>query len=406
MHDEANCKPCPRGQSRGQTRTHPVEHSSERTRDVVGLECRGEQLPVADLATTTRADEPPQLLVGAAFTLRRLALHDPQRRQLTLALDDALDGVDTEGADELVLEVTVAHEESECLQLLARQVVAEAGTLQSATESRLLPCVAEATHVQVPSAWSVMLDVSGDVGRATDRHDRHPGAGEVEVSSRRQRLQRGEVAEALDEHDGPHVVGDRVHRASITRSRSKPAATLGCGGISVMDVSELLLDLYSRIPPLAREAVEGLDKEQLTSQPNGTGNPIAWLVWHIARVQDAELAGLVGDHQLWQDGDWAARFGLEPDPNNHGYGHTAEDVRAVRPDSAAALLDYFDAVDARTQDALRALTPSDLDRIVDPDWDPPVTLGVRLISVADDAIQHIGQAAYVRGLLGRTVADQ
>ena len=88
------------------------------------------------------------------------------------------------------------------------------------------------------------------------------------------------------------------------------------------------------------------------------------------------------------------------------HGIKAEDVRAVRPDSAAALLDYFDAVDARTQDALSALTPSDLDRIVDPDWDPPVTLGVRLISVADDAIQHIGQAAYVRGLLGRTVADQ
>jgi uncharacterized damage-inducible protein DinB len=406
MHDQGNCKPCPGGQSRGQTRTHPVEHSSERTRDAVWVECRGEQLPVADLATATRADEPPQLLVGAAFALRRLALHDAQRRQLTFALDDALDGFDTEGADELVLEVAVAHEESECLKSLAGQVLAEAGALQSATESRLLPCVAQATDLQVASAWSVMLDVSGDVRRATDRHDRHPVASEVEVSSRRQRVQRGQVTQALDEHDGSDVVGDRVHNASITRARSRPTATLCCGGMSVMDVSELLLDLYGRIPPLAREAVEGLDKQQLTSQPNGTGNPIAWLVWHIARVQDAELAGLVGDHQLWQDGDWAARFGLEPDPNNHGYGHTAEDVRAVRPDGAAALLDYFDAVNARTQDALRALTPSDLDRIVDPDWDPPVTLGVRLISVADDAIQHIGQAAYVRGLLGRSVADQ
>jgi hypothetical protein len=171
--------------------------------------------------------------------------------------------------------------------------------------------------------------------------------------------------------------------------------------MSGMDVSELLLDLYGRVPPLAREAVEGLDAEQLLTQPGGEANPIAWLIWHIARVQDAELAGLVGDHQLWEDGDWAARFGLEPDPNNHGYGHSVEEVRAVRPDSTETLLEYLAAVDARTQENLRKLSPSDLDRIVDPNWDPPVTLGVRLISVADDCIQHAGQAAYVRGLLDR-----
>ena len=168
-----------------------------------------------------------------------------------------------------------------------------------------------------------------------------------------------------------------------------------------MDVSDLLVDMYGRIPPLVHEVVDGLTAEQLLTQPGGTANPIAWLVWHIARVEDSELAGLVGGHQLWEDGDWASRFGLEPDPNNHGYGHTAEEVRAVRPESTDALLDYFAAVDARTQQALRTLTPSDLDRVVDPNWDPPVTLGVRLVSVADDCIQHIGQAAYARGLLGK-----
>jgi hypothetical protein len=169
--------------------------------------------------------------------------------------------------------------------------------------------------------------------------------------------------------------------------------------MSAMDVSELLLDIYGRIPPLAREVVDGLDTEQLLTQPGGGANPIAWLIWHLARVQDAELAGLVGDRQLWQDGDWASRFGLEPDPHNHGYGHTADEVRAVRPESVDALLGYLDAVDARTKENLRTLTPADLDRVVDPDWDPPVTLGVRLISVADDCIQHIGQAGYARGLL-------
>jgi hypothetical protein len=171
--------------------------------------------------------------------------------------------------------------------------------------------------------------------------------------------------------------------------------------MSGMDVSELLLDLYGRIPPLAHEAVEGLDAGQLLEQPGGAANPIAWLIWHIARVQDAELAGLVGDRQLWQDGDWSARFGLAPDPDNHGYGHGVDEVRSVRPDSAEALLEYLDAVDSRTRANLRKLSPADLDRVVDANWDPPVTLGVRLISVADDCLQHVGQAAYVRGLLGR-----
>jgi hypothetical protein len=170
--------------------------------------------------------------------------------------------------------------------------------------------------------------------------------------------------------------------------------------MSAMDASEMLIDLYGRIPPIAHEVVEGLDVGQLVAQPSADANPIAWLVWHIARVQDAELTGLVGNHQLWEEGDWAAGFGLEPDPTNHGYGHTADDVRAVRPRSTDALLDYFDAVTARTAEHLRTLSPADLDRVVDPNWDPPVTLGVRLISVADDGIQHIGQAAYVRGLLG------
>jgi hypothetical protein len=44
------------------------------------------------------------------------------------------------------------------------------------------------------------------------------------------------------------------------------------------------------------------------------------------------------------------------------------------------------------------VTPADLDRVVDKRWDPPVTLGVRLVSVVDDDAQHVGQAAYVRGL--------
>ncbi len=167
-----------------------------------------------------------------------------------------------------------------------------------------------------------------------------------------------------------------------------------------VDVSGLLLELYGRIPPLARHAVDGLDVPRLVQPPAPGANTIAWLVWHTARVQDDHIAEILAADQLWSQGAWARRFGLDPDPSNTGYGHSAEDVARVRPERPEALLEYLDAVDARTREMLGELAPADLDRIVDRRWDPPVTLGVRLVSIADDGLQHLGQAAYARGLIG------
>ena len=167
-----------------------------------------------------------------------------------------------------------------------------------------------------------------------------------------------------------------------------------------MDVASLLLELYGRIPPLARSAVTGVEPAELLARVTPDTNPIAWLVWHAARVQDHHIGEILDAEQVWVGDDWAARFGLEPDPQNIGYGHSTEDVATVRPDQPEVLLTYLDAVDRRTRAYLASLTPPDLDRIVDRRWDPPVTLGVRLVSIADDGLQHMGQAAYVRGLLG------
>ena len=166
-----------------------------------------------------------------------------------------------------------------------------------------------------------------------------------------------------------------------------------------MDVAALLLELYGRIPPLAREAVDDVDLARLTETPSPGANTIAWLVWHLGRVQDHHVAQLLDADQIWIDGDWARRFGLDPDPSNTGYGHSAGEMAAVRPERPEVLLEYLDAVDRRTRTMLQTLSAGDLDRIVDRRWDPPVTLGVRLVSIADDCLQHAGQAAYVRGLL-------
>ncbi len=167
-----------------------------------------------------------------------------------------------------------------------------------------------------------------------------------------------------------------------------------------MDISTLLLELYGRVPPLADEAVDGLTTAQLTTSPAPGSNSIGWLVWHLTRVQDDHVAELIGTPQLWEGDGWAPRFGLSPDPSNTGYGHGPDDAAAVRPDGPDVLRDYLAAVHERTCGFLAGIEPDALDRIVDRRWDPPVTLGVRLVSVADDCLQHVGQANYARGLLG------
>jgi hypothetical protein len=167
-----------------------------------------------------------------------------------------------------------------------------------------------------------------------------------------------------------------------------------------VDVSDVFIELFGRIPPLVRAVVDGVDTDALVDAPVPGANTIAWLVWHLTRVQDHHVAELLGTDQVWVSGDWAARCGLERDPSNTGYGHTAAEVLSVRPGDTRVLVEYHDAVDARTRAMLATITPDDLDRVVDRRWDPPVTLGVRLVSIADDSLQHIGQAAYLRGVLG------
>lgn len=168
-----------------------------------------------------------------------------------------------------------------------------------------------------------------------------------------------------------------------------------------MKLAEVVVDGFDRIREVVHEAVEGLSPEQLIASPAPEANTIAWLVWHLTRVQDDHIADLRGTEQIWTAQGWLDRFELPFPASDIGYGHRPEDVVAVRVDSAELLIGYHDAVHEATTAWAAGLDEAALDRIVDEAWDPPVTLGVRLVSVLSDDLQHAGQAAYVRGLVLR-----
>jgi len=163
--------------------------------------------------------------------------------------------------------------------------------------------------------------------------------------------------------------------------------------------ADLLSDAFGRIQQLVTRTVDALNPEQLAYRPNPEANSIGWLIWHLTRIQDDHIADVAGSEQVWTAGGWYDRFGLPFDAGDTGYGHGSEQVAAVRIDDPELLSGYHDAVYQRTAEYVCSLTEQELARVVDKDWDPPVTLGVRLVSVLGDGWQHIGQAAYLRGLL-------
>ncbi|GAA5115491.1 mycothiol transferase [Haloechinothrix salitolerans] len=169
-----------------------------------------------------------------------------------------------------------------------------------------------------------------------------------------------------------------------------------------MTSAELLTDAFDRVRQIVHDVVDGLSPDQLAYRiDDDDANSIGWLIWHLTRVQDDHVADLAGTEQAWTSQGWIERFALPFDEADIGYGHSSEQVAAVRVESPDLLTDYHDAVYEQTIAYISTLSDDDLPRVIDESWDPPVTVGVRLVSVIGDDMQHAGQAEFIRGILER-----
>ena len=164
--------------------------------------------------------------------------------------------------------------------------------------------------------------------------------------------------------------------------------------------ADLLLDSLERVRETAHRVLDDTPEPKLATPPALGTNTVAWLVWHLTRGLDEQVAGALGYDAVWEAGGWRERFALPLPADAHGYGMTFDEVLLVQA-SAEHLRGYLDAAFAAAAEALRTVTDSDLDRVVDEHWNPPVTLAVRLVSVVNDCTQHVGQASYASGILSR-----
>ncbi|MDX1883515.1 mycothiol transferase [Mycolicibacterium sp. 120270] len=162
-------------------------------------------------------------------------------------------------------------------------------------------------------------------------------------------------------------------------------------------VRELLRDAFTRQIEHVDDLTDGLTDEVSFFRPTAEANSIAWLIWHSARQHDLQVCDIAGVEQVWTREGWVDRFGLDLGDNDHGYGHSPDDVAKVKA-PADLLAGYYHAVHKTTLEYIATVTAEELERVVDTHWTPPVTASVRLVSIIDDAAQHLGQAAYVRGI--------
>ena len=167
-----------------------------------------------------------------------------------------------------------------------------------------------------------------------------------------------------------------------------------------MNTSEVLLEAFGRIRKLVDQSVSGCDPIGLAYRPEPGANSIAWLCWHLARIQDDHVSEIAGLEQAWVTDGWHSRFGMEPDPHKTGQGDGPDEVAAIPPDGDL-IMSHYAAIAARTAAYLATAYEAELDRIIDRSYDPPVTVGVRLVSVISDNVQHAGQARYLRGIVDR-----
>jgi hypothetical protein len=168
-----------------------------------------------------------------------------------------------------------------------------------------------------------------------------------------------------------------------------------------MKWQQLLVDVYKRLSKEFEEVLDGLTIDDLHKRPAPDANTIGWLLWHTTRSLDRTVGDVMWGEQLWIRDKWHARFNRPPDFNDTGWQHSFEEVGNFRVPDIQTLREYHQAIIGASVEYLTKLTEEELDRECELSTHPGTLtpVAMRIIGNINDCFQHVGQAAYVRGLL-------
>ena len=164
-----------------------------------------------------------------------------------------------------------------------------------------------------------------------------------------------------------------------------------------MKWQQMFINAYERVTLVLKQSLEGLTVDELNTQVRPDCNSIGWIAWHLTRVQDRAISDLSGEEQLWTKDRWHAKFNRPPDAKDTGFGHTSEDAAGFKSPDVPTMIAYHHAVAERSKQYLSSLSEADLDREFNNPRSP--TYGARLVAVISDNLQHVGQVAYLHGVL-------
>ena len=164
---------------------------------------------------------------------------------------------------------------------------------------------------------------------------------------------------------------------------------------------EMIMDIFDRIAAQMAQVLEDLTPKQLNRQPARDANTIGWLTWHLTRSHDRNMSELMGLEQIWISEGWYARFNCNPNPSETGYHHTAREMKAFKAPDSLTIIEYHRSVLERIKDYIaNHLEEAVLEQeMYSPTFNSSRPTYRVITGVINDALQHVGQAAYVRGLI-------
>ena len=165
-----------------------------------------------------------------------------------------------------------------------------------------------------------------------------------------------------------------------------------------MSSADLYINAIGRSDADLKRALDSLTTEELRKQFAGAGsNPIGWLVWHLTRTRDNIVANISGEKSIWEVGGWGKRFGMDGELPRFA----PDTVHLFDPKDFETLVGYFDAVAEQTGKVVAGLTEEDMERLIESNTPgrPAQAVSARLGVILNDNIQHIGQVAFLRGLI-------